>query len=303
MNFSLVFDNSGHEIPFEVKSNHDLIHWFIQKADQEKRNEFLNRDRLGDEIDQRLNELHWAVCKTNEIYGLLNGIPFQQQQDLQQYLDQRFLNQQHADWCQSQRVTVSIDEMRFSDDQRLGRIGWQLHEMLPDEIRHLPMAQAMTKLGYIVPYEEVNMTVHRLEQAFAKDREWSATDKWAGQGLDNPFLDTMVSNMDRVNFSFGYTFVGRQTFDKWRHWDTELEFDDHYNYEKLEWSFQLNLDRPQTLAWSPEFLTWSQQQAVKSVATQIPIANVIDLGQNLTHYRQVLYNNAKQNNAARLHLT
>ena len=123
------------------------------------------------------------------------------------------------------------------------------------------------------------------------------------QGIDNPFVDTMISNMDRVNFSFGYTYVGRQTFNKWRYWDTELEFDDHYNYEKLEWSFQLNLDRPQTLAWSPEFLSWTHQQTVKPVASQIPIANIVDLEKNLTHYRKMLYNNARQSNAARLHLT
>lgn len=302
MNFSLVFDNSGQEIPFEVKHNHELIEWFICKAEQDQCNQFNNCDQLQQEIDQRLNELHWAVCKTNEYYWLLSDNVFQQQQDLLQYLDQSTLNKQHADWCRSQRKSVDIDQMRFSDDSQRGKIGWQLHEMFPDDIRNISMAQAMTKLGAIVPYEEVNMTVHRLEQAFARNREYSAANKWAGQGIDNPFVDTMISNMDRVNFSFGYTFVGRQTFDKWRCWDTELEFDDHYNYEKLEWSFQLNLDRPQTLAWSPEFLSWTQRQAVKPVATQIPIANIIDLEKKLTYYRKMLYNNARQHNAVRLHL-
>ena len=303
MNLGLIFDNSGDEIPFEIKYNHELIEWFICKAEKDGCNQFYNCDQLYQEIDRRLNELHWAVCKTNELLWLLSDNVFQQQQDLQDYLDQAALNKQHADWCRSQRVLIAIDQMRFSDDSQRGKIGWQLYEMLPDDIREIYMAQAMTKLGYIVPYEEVNMTVHRLERAFAQDREYSAANKWAGQGIDNPFVDTMISNMDRVNFSFGYTYVGRQTFNKWRYWDTELEFDDHYNYEKLEWSFQLNLDRPQTLAWSPEFLSWTHQQTVKPVASQIPIANIVDLEKNLTHYRKMLYNNARQSNAARLHLT
>jgi len=302
MNFSLVFDNSGDEIPFEVKHNPDLMAWFIDKANQENCNEFFNRDLLDKDLEQRVHELHWALSKTNEIYWLLSGENFPQQDDLQEYLDQRLLNRQHALWVKSQSNIIDIDEMRFSSDSRRGGIGWKLHEIYPDDIRQIHMAQAMEKLGYIFPYEEVNMTVHRLEQVFIRDREYSAKNKWSGHGFDNPFLDTMTSNMDRVNFSFGYTYVGRQIYDKWQFWDTDLEFDDHYNYEKLEWSFQINLDRPQTIPWSPEFLSWTQQRQVKPVATQIPIANVIDLEKNLTHYRKILYNNARQQNAARLFL-
>ena len=165
------------------------------------------------------------------------------------------------------------------------------------------MAEVMQKLGYIFAYEEVNMTVHRLESAFATDIEYSSTNKWAGHGFDNPFVDTMISSGDRVNFSFGYTYVGRQYHNKWQYWDTELEFDDHYNYEKLEWSFQLNLDRPRTITWSPEFVSWAQTQQVPLVTTQIPIANVVDLEKNLTSFRKMLYNNSKQQNAAKLVLT
>jgi hypothetical protein len=61
------------------------------------------------------------------------------------------------------------------------------------------------KLGFIFPYEEVNMTVHRLEHFFTKDIEFKAQSKW--QVFDNPFQDTMISNNDVVNLSFGYTYV------------------------------------------------------------------------------------------------
>jgi hypothetical protein len=110
----------------------------------------------------------------------------------------------------------------------------------------------------------------------------------------------MISNNDVVNLSFGYTYVGRQFYNKWQYWDTDLEFVDHYNYETLEYAFQLNLARPQTIPYSKEFIHWQHQKGVKAITTQIPIANIIDLGKNLKYYRTMLYKNSKAKNRATL---
>jgi len=300
MKFTMVFENSGDEIPFEVCYNHDLISWFINKANLDQCNRFQNNDDLSRQVDQRLNEINWAVSKTNEVYWILTGNNFPQSNNLLDYLDQQILNRQHELWVKSQRHFIDIDLLRFSDDLRKAEIGSKLHDLYPDDMRQIRMAPVMEKLGYIYPYEEVNMTVHRLEHIFSANREYSASNKWADLGFDNPFVDTMISNQDRVNFSFGYTFVGRQFYNKWQYWDTDLECADHYNYEQLEWSFQINLDRPETRSWSPEFLQWTQNVGVKPIATQLPIANVIDLEKKLTLYRQIMYNNDKQKNAASL---
>jgi hypothetical protein len=300
MKFSLIFENTNDIIPFEVKYNHEMFEWFINKANQDGENCFFNNDGLSREIDQKLNDIHWALSKTNEIYWLLSGENFPQSNTMTDYLDQRFLNRQHEIWVKSQRTVIDIDQLRFSSDSRKSKIGWKLHELYPDEIRKVLLAPALEKLGYIYAYEEVNMTVHRLESIFSKDREYSSHNKWASLGFDNPFCSTMVSNPDRVNFSFGYTFVGRQYFNKWQYWDTDLACSDHYNYETLEWSFQLNLDRPQTYDWSQEFLDWTRKMKVKPVTTQLPIANISNLEKNLADYRKIMYNNAKENNPARL---
>jgi hypothetical protein len=300
MKFSITFENSGDTIPFEVVHNHDLISWFIAKADRDKCNSFFNNDNLDRNIDQRLNEINHALSKTNEVYWLLADANFPQSNNLLDYLDQKFLNCQHDLWVKSQYRLVDIDALRRSVHLQKAELGSRLHDLYPDDLRHPDMASVMEKLGYLYHYEEVNMTVHRLEQIFARDREWSAQNKWAGRGFDNPFTDSMISNLDRVNFSFGYTYVGRQYYNKWQYWDSQLEFTDHYNYDKLEWSFQLNLDRPETRSWSPEFLAWTRQMKVKPIAAQLPIANVIGLEENLAHYRRILYNNSKQNNAAKL---
>ena len=295
MKFSLVFENSGDSIPFTVVENLDLFDFFVKKISSESRNTFGNDFRLSNEVDKKLNDINWSLSKTNEVLYSLISQSLEQKDKLTDYLDQDFLNKTHADWVFSQQKLVNIDQMRFSNKSDIAAIGNQLHELYPDNIRIIKVADALEKLGYIYPYEEVNMSVHRLEHSF-KQLEFSSKDKW--MVFDNPFKDTIVSNNNVVNFSFGYTYVGRQFYNKYEFFDTELKYNDHYNYETLEYSFQLNLSKPQTIPYSKEFLSWCQENNVKPITTQIPLANIDDLEKNLFDYRKILYKNSKQNNQA-----
>jgi hypothetical protein len=110
----------------------------------------------------------------------------------------------------------------------------------------------------------------------------------------------MISNNDVVNFSFGYTYVGRQYYNKFEYFDLDLEFNDHYNYETLEYSFQLNMSKPQTIPYSKDFLEWANVRGVRPITTQIPIANCVDIDKNLFEYRKILYRNSRDNNRARI---
>jgi hypothetical protein len=155
----------------------------------------------------------------------------------------------------------------------------------------------MEKLGYIYPYEEVNLGVHRLETAFIKHNlEFSADGKW--DVFDNPFIDSLVSNNNVTNFSFGYTYVGRQYYSKFEFFDDKLEYPDHYNYEQLEFSFQLNLQKPQTIPYSKEAVAWADTHGVPLITNQLPIANIVGILENLFEYRKVLFRNSRDNNRA-----
>ena len=297
MNFSLVFDNSGDIIPFEVLYNHELFEFFVDKSNKEGQNSFSNRQMLVRELDKKITHLHWAISKTNEVLYFLTGKSFDQHNNLENYLDQDFLNKTHCDWVFSQANTVDIDRLRFSNDSNLAKIGTQLHDQYPDHIRIIKVAAVLEKLGYIYPYEEVNMGVHRLESSFIKTNlEFSAADKW--KVFLNPFQDAIISNNDVVNFSFGYTYVGRQYYNKFQHFDNDLKYQDHYNYETLEFSFQLNLQRPQTIAHSPEAVAWAEKNNIPLITEQLPIANIPNLTENLFEYRKLLYRNSRDDNRA-----
>jgi hypothetical protein len=299
MKLSLVFDNTGDELPFTVLHNHELINFFVDHANKVRQNSFCNHRALYREVEPKITHLHWALSKTNEVLYDLIAQSFAQQTNLVEYLDQRFLNAAHCSWVWSQQSEVNIDQLRHSSDKNKAKLGSILHELYPDDIRSVPVAAVLEKLGYIFSYEEVNMAVHRLESSFNQSTlEFKADQKW--NVFDNPYKSTMTSNNDVVNFAFGYTYVGRQYHDKFVNFDTDLEFDDHYNYEKLEFAFQLNLAKPQTIPFSQEFLSWTQQKQIQPITTQIPIANLVNIEKNLFDYRKILYKNSKDNNWAKL---
>jgi hypothetical protein len=297
MKFSLVFENSNDSIELDVINNSDILEYFVQQSNTNHCNSFID-NQVSTKLDKLLNEVHSALSLTNSVMSPLCNIRFKENTNLLDYLDQTFLNKQHEDWVFSQKQVICIDELRYSTNKEVSKLGWKLHDLYPDDIRKIQLAEAMTKLGFIFPYEEVNLTVHRLEHFFSSNIEFQSDLKW--QVFDNPFLDNMVSNNDIVNFSFGYTYVGRQFYNKWQYWDSDLDCKDHYNYETLEYAFQLNLSRPQTIPYSKEFIEWCQHKNVSPVACQIPIGNVVDIERNLKYYRTILYKNSKDKNRAKL---
>jgi hypothetical protein len=297
MKILLVFETTGDVIPFYVKYNHDLIKYFITKADNDNQNSFFVNDEFTTNIDSKISHLHWAITKTNEIlYDLVNK-NINQQNNFLDYLNQLFLNKTHADWVFSQSECINIDELRFNSARNKCKIGNQLHQMYPDEIRFIKLPEAMKKLGCLYPYEEINMGVHRLESCFA-NIEFQAKNKW--EVFENLFVKSMETNNDIVNFSFSYTYVGRQNYNKFRFFDINLDFQDHYNYETLEFAFHINLNQPETIPFSQEALEWAAMKKIKLVAEQIPIGNVINLDEKLFDFRKILYNNIKQGHKAKL---
>jgi len=297
MKFFIVFDNSGDTIPFEVKYNHELFEYFLSKVNSESQNSFSMGRDFYKEVNQKITHLHWAISKTNEIFYDLFGFSFPEETNLDNYVDQSFLNKIHCDWTFSHNHTLNIDALRMSSNSTRSYFGNMLHEQYPDEIRKIETAPLLEKIGYIYPYREINMGIHRLENSFG-NIEMKAENKW--EVFANPFVDKMVTNNDVVNFSFGYTYVGRQYYNKFKFFDTELACSDNYNYENLEFAFQINLLKQETIPFSKESIDWANRHNIKLVAEQIPIANIVDLEEKLFDYRKVLYKNSQKENQAKI---
>ena len=87
-------------------------------------------------------------------------------------------------------------------------------------------------------------------------------------------------------------------FNKFEFFDDNLTYSDHYNYEQLEFSFQLNLQKPQTIPYSREAIAWANTHGVPLITDQLPIANIVDISKNLFEYRKILFRNSRDNNRA-----
>ncbi len=297
MKFFIVFDNSGDTIPFEVKYNHELFEYFLSKVNSESQNSFSMGRDFYKEVNQKITHLHWAISKTNEIFYDLFGFSFPEETNLDNYFNQLFLNRIHSDWAFSHNHTLNIDVLRMSSNSTRSYFGNMLHEKYPDEIRTVKTAPLLEKIGYSYPYREINMGIHRLESSFG-NIEMRAENKW--EVFANPFVDNMVTNNDVVNFSFGYTYVGRQYYNKFKFFDTELTCPDNYNYENLEFAFQINLLKQETIPFSKESIEWANRHNIRLVAEQIPIANIVDLEDKLFNYRKILYKNSQEDNRAKI---
>jgi hypothetical protein len=141
--------------------------------------------------------------------------------------------------------------------------------------------------------------IHHIESAFeTKNIEFAAVGRY--DIIDNPYKDSIVTDNGNSNFSFAYTYLGRQLYDRFTTFEDKLELEDHFNFDKLEYTFNLNLQKPERIPFSPEFLLWCKDRDIHPMGMCVPIANIVDLENNLLEYRTILYNNIKKNNAASL---
>lgn len=295
MFFKLVFENSGDFIPVKVVNNHNFFKFYVDTVLKNSDNLFENCDFNTSKLDNEVDQLLLRINKINNILASLpKAVLLESPNSFEQAIDQDFLNKNHALWVKNEFITYNIDELRSSTDKETKNIGEFLHSCYPDDIRLITTSEIFGKFELFHDFQEINMGVHRTEGFFFKNYEFSSDHKW--NVFENKLVDEIETNNGITNFNIGHTYVGRQNYDKFMHFDTDLKYTDFYNFEKIEYSFNFNLCKPETIPFSKEFVDWSKQHNQKPKGLQIPIGNVIDLESNLTKYRTVLYNNTKSNN-------
>ena len=295
MYFKLVFENSGDFIPVEVIKNHNFFEFYVETIIKNSDNLFENCDFNISKFDNELNRLLLNIDKINSILiNLPNAVLLEKSNNFERSIDQDFLNKNHAIWAKNEFITYNIDDLRTSNNEETKKIGDFLHSCYPDEIRTVTISEIFAKYELLHEFKEINMGVHRTEGFFFDNHEYSSARKW--DVFENVFVNEIETNNGITNFNIGHTYVGRQNYDKFSHFDTDLNYSDFYNFEKIEYSFNFNLSNPETLPFSKEFVEWSKKHNQKPKGLQIPIGNVIELESNLTRYRTVLYTNIKSNN-------
>ena len=81
MKFSLVFDQSGDSIEFNVINNHEIFEYFVTQSVKNTCNSFSDDSVIGDTVTKLLNELHNSLSLTNTLSQKLCGIKFHENHD------------------------------------------------------------------------------------------------------------------------------------------------------------------------------------------------------------------------------
>lgn len=298
MDFYLKFELSDDVIPFQTVKNESLIKWFIEKANTAEFNNFKVDEGWVNDVTREISTLGKNLLDCQDVLSYL-GIHFDIKEDPSLWLDQDYLNELHSEWVKSQDQMINIDDLRRSVTSEIKSLGEKLHDMYPDDIRVIRLAEAMEKIGLIEQYEDINMSVHRLEKLLRDPIDFASMDRYGI--FDNEKFDETEFNDDRTNFSFSYTYLGRQNHDKWVNFDDGTN-NDYYNFEKLEQTFNIGLCQPETRPFSPEFIKWCREKGLRPIGETVAIANIPDLQKNLFFYRKMLYNNGKAGNRASLTL-
>jgi hypothetical protein len=291
MNYKLVFDCTGDEIPFDPL-NQQLLDFYIDQLNGQKLNSFhCKNPQYGSRILDRTQKLKQCVSDINQWLYDLAELQIEVC-DQEQYLDQRLLNKMHADWVSSQNLIYDIQKRR--KETKFSDLSEKIHDMFPDDIQTPPLGVVISKLGFGELYNSLNDShIHRLEFMFKKI-EFAVSDTWT-KISDNPFDKTLLTN-DHANLSISFNHLGRTLYNKFIFFDNELEFNDENSFDELLGYVTLSLQPSQTIPLSAEYVAWCKKHNRQPSGDNLNIGNIPDLYDNLTKYRIIVFRNLLSNN-------
>jgi hypothetical protein len=291
MKFNLVFDQTGDAIPFQTINSQtsDLLCYYVERLESKNLNNFFSSNSVGHTIQTCINDLHSIINESNNfIYELLD-YKIETYND-QEYLDQTILNKLHADWVGSQSVLYNIEQKRKKYKSIQAEF---IHDNYSDDIRMPPLGDVLDKLGVKSVFDLINVRIHNLEHIFSNLNYESNTHEWIE--FKNPAPKSILTN-DKCNLRFGFHHLGRTLYQKFCTFDNDLEFNDENSYDQLLRFFTLNMEPPQTIPLSKEYVTWCNRHNRIPSGDYLNIANIVDLDQYLTSYRKIIYQNDLQKN-------
>jgi len=288
MNFSLVYNNSGDSIPFVSQSpgTFEMLEHYVQKLNDNNHNVFEIINAPG--IDAQCKELRDCITDINSfIYPFIDKhLPILQ--DTESCFDQYLLNKLHADWVNSQSVEYNLKDKKekYGDVSDLVN---DICELYPDDLLVGTVASVLSRLGLHERYGKLNEIIHDVERLFNRIPYRYLGDDW-GVRIDNHFSKSLATN-DICHFNIPFSHLGRPLYGKFENFDINFEHDDENSFDELLGFVALSLKQPQTIPFSKEYVAWCDKHNRTPSSRNIGIGNIVDLHNNLTEYRTIVYRN------------
>lgn len=134
--------------------------------------------------------------------------------------------------------------------------------------------------------DDINELIHELESCFNFILSNNST-----KFLPNLFSSTITS-FDISNVFLVYKNLGRQSYDKFIHFDKSTQNIDRNDFTELSGYIGINLEKPRSVKISPEYVEWCADNNISYPSgDRINLGNFLNLEKNLTLYRELFYKN------------
>lgn len=297
MQFQIAFDQTGDTIPF-TSVNDQILEFYVDQLTTQNLNSFeILSPQVAVDMSEKILDLDQAIKKNNSWMQVLLEQTIEPGSTLE-YLDQRRLNQYHADWVKSQHILYDIDANRHKHGYT--DLVETIHDLFPDDIRFPTIGTVLMHLGYRELYNKINLGIHDIENLFHDVKYKVKNQNWVE--INNVFLHQGLSH-NHANLKLSFHHLGRTLYDAFVAQDYILEHDDENNYNQLLGFVELSLRPPESMAMSPEYIRWCESRNRVPLGQYLNLGNIIDLHNHLTDYRIVIYRNILKNNSFSIQLT
>jgi uncharacterized protein YacL (UPF0231 family) len=167
-----------------------------------------------------------------------------------------------------------------------------------DDLNHLHMQwvklhqrhpNIATVAEHVLPGDlpAINRLIHAIEESTT---ELQATTPDPNHMMHNRW-GTKILGFGLYNISVAYNNLGRSTWQKWQHADTDIGSDLN-NFSEIYTTLKINVSRTEARSAPVEYQAWCDQNNLPCVGNQMPLANFDKLDENLLYYRQLFYKNS-----------
>lgn len=305
MRFSLIFKNSNDLIPLQTVNSlaANVLCEYVEELNKNQQNEFLIPNHRIKEITDTIHNLKSLLNDCNSYIFELADRYLPICSDDIEYLDQRLLNKLHSDFVQIANSQYNILEKQRTYNDSIQSL--EISRLFFNSTSTVSMHDVLIKLNKIEDFNSINYAVHTLESRF--DHINCKCNTSNGQLLNFKNLSNVqniqgIVTNDIVNFSLPPWLLGRNLYNKFMSFDHSLEFDDENTYNELPGVVDIHLAPPQQIPFSAEYINWCATHQRIPTGDTLPIGNIVDLTENLTTYRKIIYQNALQQNSFSIQL-
>lgn len=252
----IVWEKTGDEIKFSPLSP-DLLIYYIENLNRDGVNSFrMSKTQFDVSQVEYLRQCLRAVKQVSD------KIPFLIDDWDGDLFDQQYLNKLHRQWVQT-------------------------------GIRYPSIPLLLRKMnGLDKAYRDINSILHVVESSFYGEFKNYSDDPYQ---LENIF-GTSLLDFNQSNITIGFDNLGRSSWDKFCHFDNNINDEDTNDFKKISGLLEVNLKRPRSYTPPIEYVEWCRKYNVPIVGQSLNVGNIINLEEKITDIRNIFVRNVNEQN-------